>query len=171
MPLLKNGEFVADDFTHVPDGEPLPPPAQGVIVSWERFKAERAALAGHPGGLGVLFPVTAEPDELVPFLDALNVIALPFADFTDGRGFSLARIIRDRLGYRGELRATGDLIPDQVAFLRQVGFDAFEVRSDRQALDVWQRTATAMSLTYQRGFAPRRGFAPADIYDLRSMKR
>lgn len=170
MPLLKNGEYVEDNFSRVLDDEPLPPPAHGVIVSWERFRKDRAALAGHPGGLGVLFPVSADPEELVPYIDALNVIVLPFAAFTDGRAYSLAHIIRDRLEFKGELRATGDLLADQVGFMRQVGFDAFEIRSDRQPLDVWQRAATAMSLTYQRGFAPQRGFSPADIYELRATR-
>ncbi|MBZ0215059.1 MAG: DUF934 domain-containing protein, partial [Fimbriimonadaceae bacterium] len=98
-------------------------------------------------------------------------IALEFASFTDGRAYSVARIVRTQLHFSGELRATGDVLPDQIAFMRQVGFDAFEIRSDRHSLDTWQRTATSISLTYQHGFVPRQGFAPAEIFEQRRQQR
>jgi uncharacterized protein (DUF934 family) len=170
MPLLKNGEFVEDGFVTLDDEAPAPETG-GVIVSWDRLQAEFEALKGRAGGLGTVFPVTEEPDALEPYLDALSVIVLTFESFTDGRAYSVARIIRARLGFKGELRAAGDVLPDQIAFMRQVGFDAFQPRSDRPSLETWQRAATAMSLSYQSGFGPPRGYAPAEIFEQRRLRR
>ena len=55
--------------------------------------------------------------------------------FSDGRGYSNARILRERLGYRGELRAIGDVLRDQLFLMRRCGFDSFEIRPDRSAAD------------------------------------
>lgn len=170
MPLLKNGEFVEDGFVTLDEEAPVPETG-GVIVSWDRLKRDFEALKGHAGGLGVNFPVTEEPEALKPYIGALKAIVLGFESFTDGRAYSIARIIRARLGYRGELRAAGDVLPDQIAFMRQVGFDAFQPRSDRHSLETWQRAATAMSLSYQSGFAPQHGYAPAEIFEQRRLRR
>ena len=170
MPLLKDGELVEDGFLTLDDGAPLPE-IGGVIVSWDRLRAEFEALKSRAGGLGVNFPVTAEPAELEPYLAALKVIVLPFETFADGRAYSIARIIRARLKYKGELRASGDVLPDQIAFMRQVGFDSFQPRSDRYSLETWRRTATAMSVTYQPSFVPEHGYAPADIFEQRRQRR
>jgi len=170
MPLLRDGEFVEDGFITLDDEAP-PPEKGGVIVSWERLQAEFEALKGRAGGLGVAFPVIEEPQALKPYLAALEVIVLPFAAFTDGRAYSIAKIIRARLGFTGELRAAGDVLPDQIAFMRQVGFDAFQPRSDRYPLETWRRAATAMSLSYQSGFVPPHGYAPAEIFEQRRLRR
>jgi uncharacterized protein (DUF934 family) len=166
MPLLKGGTIEDDAFLDLEDGASFPEGAS-VIVSWDRLRQDYAHLAAYAGRLGVRFPVDADPAALSPFVSGLQVIALEFAAYTDGRAYSLARVIRSQLGFTGELRATGDVLADQVAFMRQVGFDSFEIRSDRQPLDVWQRTATAMSLTYQTDFVARQGFAPAEILNKR----
>jgi len=172
MSLLKGGEIVSDSYRFVGDDEVLPNDAtQPIIVTWERLQAEFAALRTRGGSLGVAFPVTGEPYNLESYLDAIDLIALEFAAFTDGRGYSLARIFRSQLGFTGEIRATGDVLADQVAFLRQVGFDAFEISPNHQPLDTWQRTATSVSLTYQQGFVARQGFAPAEIFEQRRQQR
>jgi uncharacterized protein (DUF934 family) len=82
---------------------------------------------------------------------------LPFPAFVDGRAYSIARQIR-QLGYRGELRATGNVLPDQFQFMSQVGFNTFEV-SERFPLEMWQAAAKQMSLAYQRGLYRRVGEA------------
>lgn len=163
MPLLKGGTIEDDTFLDLEDGASFPDGAS-VIVSWERLTENFAKLSASASQLGVRFPVDIDPVVLSPFIDGLDIVALEFAAYTDGRAYSLARVIRTQLGFTGEIRATGDVLADQVAFMRQVGFDAFEIRSDRQPLDVWQRTATAMSLTYQSGFVAGQGFAPAEIF-------
>lgn len=171
MLLLKGGEIQSDSFRFLDDNEPLPEDVTiPVIVSWERLRADGDALSSGKRPVGVTFPVTEDPDKLSPYLDQLDLIALDFPAFTDGRAYSLARIIRTQLDFAGELRATGDVLPDQLAFMRQVGFDGFEIRSDRQSLDTWQKAATSISLTYQPGFVPTRGFAPAEIFEQRRQR-
>ncbi len=166
MPLLKGGTIEDETFLDLEDGASVPVGAD-VIVSWERLQREFETLARNSSNLGVHFPVTGDLDDLKPYLAKLNLITLGFAAYTDGRAYSLARVIRSQLGFTGELRATGDVLADQVAFMRQVGFDTFEIRSDRQPLDVWQRAATTMSATYQNSFVARQGFAPAEILNQR----
>jgi uncharacterized protein (DUF934 family) len=73
-------------------------------------------------------------DGLLPWLAELPVIAIYFPVFTDGRGYSQARLLRDRHGYIAELRAVGDVLRDQVYFLHRCGFNAFRPRAD-QPLD------------------------------------
>ena len=73
---------------------------------------------------------------------------LTFPAFTDGRAFSQARLLRQRFGYKGEIRATGNVLRDQYAFMQRCGFDAFEVAEDTD-LAGWGRSAQAMSRHYQ----------------------
>lgn len=149
MPLLRNNAFVADAWTALADEAPVAESAR-VIVSFTRLQKEWDALARHTGLLGVAAANTVRAEELVPYLSRLALIVLAFPSFTDGRSYSLARQLRLD-GYRGELRATGNLLPDQVQFMLQVGIDTFEV-SERFPLEVWQKAARQMGLTYQRGF-------------------
>lgn len=161
MPVLSNGRIVADDWLRLGDDESVPQGAD-VIVSFARLAREFEALKHHRGRLGVDLPNDSPVEDLVPFLGALHLVALAFPAFTDGRAYSQAIQIRRHLDFDGELRASGGILPDQLAHMRQCGFDSFEV-SDRHGLDTWLRAATAMTLTYQRGYAPGRGFAPAEI--------
>ena len=170
MPLLKSGAFADDGFVTLGGDEAIPA-AGDIIVPFDRFIAAFDTLKLRASRLGVLFPVTGDLDALKRVMFRLDAIVLPFAAFTDGRAFSLARIIRNRFAFAGELRATGPIIPDQIAFLRQVGFDAFLVQSDRHAAETWLKAATAMTLTYQKGFLPKRGFAPVDVFEARQQRR
>jgi uncharacterized protein (DUF934 family) len=161
MPLLKGGEIIDDGWLRLGDDDSIPQGAD-VIVSFDRLAKGFEALKRHEGRLGVAFPNHGAVDDLVPYLGALHLVVLEFPAFGDGRAYSQAIQIRRHLEFGGELRAAGAVLPDQVAYMRQCGFDAFEV-TERHGLDVWQRAATAITLTYQRGYAPERGFAPAEI--------
>ena len=87
-------------------------------------------------------------EALAPQIDRLKLIVLNFPKFTDGRAYSQARLLRERMGYRGELRATGAVLRDQLPFLLRCGFDSFE--SDQpgfaEALD---KARTLFSVVYQ----------------------
>ena len=159
MPLLKNNVLVADNWLHA-EAEGELPNAGDVIVPFARLLKEGGALSARPGKLGVRFGNTDKPEALASFLPGLSVIVLPFPAFNDGRAYSLARKLRE-MGYRQELRATGNVLPDQLQFMLQVGFDAFEI-GDRFPLEVWQKASRQMSLAYQRGLF-RRG-AEAEIW-------
>lgn len=125
MPLIRNGALADDAFATTADNTPLP--AGGAIVSLPRFRCEREALLARNAPLGVRLKASESPEELGGDVHRLSVVALEFPAFRDGRGFSWARMLRQRLGYRGEIRATGHFLYDQIAFLQRVGFDAFEV--------------------------------------------
>lgn len=81
--------------------------------------------------LGILLNNTDDPALLAADLAGIELIAIEFPRFTDGRGYSIARLLRGRYGYRGELRAVGDILRDQIFYLTRVGFDAFELRDDQ----------------------------------------
>ncbi|MFZ1860513.1 MAG: DUF934 domain-containing protein, partial [Candidatus Competibacter sp.] len=81
--------------------------------------------------VGVRLPNTADVTELAEDLPKLAVVALEFPKFSDGRAYSQARLLRERFGYRGEIRAVGDVLRDQLFFMARSGFDAFELREDR----------------------------------------
>ena len=128
MPLWKNRAFAEDPFRRVADDEPIGA-AEAVIVSLARFENERETLLARAAPLGVVVPPGSDWSSLVPDLGRLAVIAVEMPKFADGRAFSIGRLLRDREGYRGELRAVGDFFLDQVPFLIRVGFDAFAVEN------------------------------------------
>jgi uncharacterized protein (DUF934 family) len=148
MPLLKNLSFVNDAWVTLEDDQPTDDGAR-VIVGFERLHRDWDMLAKHTGLLGVRVANTVKAQDLTPYLSRLAMIVLSFPAFTDGRSYSLARQLRLD-GYRGELRATGNILPDQLQFMLQVGIDSFDV-PDRFPLEAWQHAAKLMGLTYQRG--------------------
>ena len=147
MPLVKNGKIATDIFVHVPDGAELPGDG-AVLISATRLLEDPEALLRRPGKLGVIWPNNRDVDDLVPFLDRLAAVALVFPTFRDGRAYSQARLLRERHGYDGELRATGQVLRDQFMFMLRAGFDALEARkqSDVEAFAV---TAKRYSVFYQ----------------------
>ncbi|SED28575.1 DUF934 domain-containing protein [Bradyrhizobium erythrophlei] len=147
MPLVKQGRLTTDLFVHVPDGAELPGDG-AVLVTAERFLADPEALLRRPGKLGVIWPNNRNLDELVPHLDRLASVALVFPTFRDGRAYSQARLLRERYGYDGELRATGQILRDQFVFMTRAGFDAFEVKKDADA-DAFAQTMKRYSVFYQ----------------------
>ena len=147
MPLVKNNTIVADAFCRVEDDVPVENGA-GVLVSAARFVAEADALLARNGATGVIWPNNRDLDELAPHLDRLAVIALVFPKFQDGRAYSQARLLRERFGFRGELRATGQVLRDQFVFMLRAGFDAFEVRKDSDA-EAFAATARRYTVFYQ----------------------
>ena len=124
MPLIKDGAYVDDAFVTVGDDDALPD--TGVIVSSKRFAAERDALLARNTPLGVALAAGQSPEELGDDVHRFAVIALDFPVFKDGRAFSWARMLRTRLKYKGEIRATGGFLLDQVNFMCRVGIDAFD---------------------------------------------
>lgn len=116
--LIRNNAIVDDDWCFgAPDGKS---PAQRPVYSLSEWKE-----SGCPADAGVQVEPGDDCLELVDSLPSLNLIAVFFQTFTDGRGFSIARELRDR-GYKGEIRARGHVLPDQMHYLRRCGFDAFQ---------------------------------------------
>jgi uncharacterized protein (DUF934 family) len=148
MPLLKNNAFVADDWTTLADDDAAPDGGK-IIVTFNRLAKDWDTLVKFPGVIGVKLSNTDRVEALAPYLSQIAIVVLAFPAFTDGRAYSLARGLRLD-GYRGELRAEGNLLPDQLQYMRQVGFDSFLV-NDRFPLQSWQAASHQMSLAYQRG--------------------
>jgi uncharacterized protein (DUF934 family) len=147
MPLIRNGQIVADRFVHVLDDAPLPDGVP-VIVPGARFLADAGEILSHDAAVGVVWPNDRRVAELEPYLERLAVIVLTFPNFKDGRGYSQARLLRERYGFRGELRATGQILRDQFVFLVRAGFDSLEVLKQADA-DAFAATLARYSVFYQ----------------------
>jgi uncharacterized protein (DUF934 family) len=148
MPLLKNNQFVADEWIKLADDDALPEGGK-IIVSSLRLFRDWDHLAKFTGLLGVSLANSERAESLTPYLSQLSLITLTFPAYTDGRAYSQAKDLRLD-GYRGELRAEGNLLLDQFQYMHQVGFDSFAV-NDRFSLQQWQSASRQMSLAYQRG--------------------
>ena len=136
MSQLIKQRVVADDrWTLVREATSIAElPDDAVIVPLELWLERRAALIAR-GEVGVWLAPHQDPGAVAPDVARLPVIAVDFPQFTDGRGYSIARLLRDRYGYQGELRAVGDVQRDQLYYLSQCGFDAFAIREDRNAAE------------------------------------
>ena len=147
MRLVKGNRIVEDRFVRVLDDAPMPDSVP-VIVPAARFLADHAELSVRCAPIGVLWPNNRNISELAPYLDRLALVGLVFPAFKDGRAYSQARLLRERHGYRGELRATGEVLRDQFLFLVRAGFDAFEVRKDADA-EAFAASIARYSVFYQ----------------------
>lgn len=128
-------EVRADDWVHVSDDAPLPDGA-AAIVSLERWKSERDRLARRNLPMGVRLESRDRPEAIAGDLPRLALIALDFPNLNDGRAFSVARLLRERYGYRGELRAVGQVLRDQLFQMARCGFESFELRDSGDPDDV-----------------------------------
>jgi uncharacterized protein (DUF934 family) len=109
----------ADAEAALPDGP--------VVVSKTRWLAERDRLAACSVRLGLRIEPGEAIDDIAEDLARFALVVLNFPKFSDGRPFSTARLLREKYGFRGELRAVGSVLSDQIAFMRRVGFDSHEV--------------------------------------------
>ena len=157
MPLIKDNSLTKDHWTALPDGLPLAG-AVDAIISFKRLEQDWDEISLHNGRIGVLLDNSSDAEALQPYLDRLDLVVLEFPVFNDGRAYSQARIVRSQLGFSGEIRATGDVLPDQAGLMMRCGFDSFEV-SGGQSLEVWQRAANSLTLSYQRNY-PKVGEKP-----------
>jgi uncharacterized protein (DUF934 family) len=132
MPLIKNGTVITDPYLTLSDDASLPERAP-VIVTAARLSTDAAALFERNAPVGVIWPNNKNVAELAPYVDRLAAVALVFPNFKDGRAYSQARLLRERYGFRGELRATGQVLRDQFVFLVRAGFDALDVRKAADA--------------------------------------
>jgi len=127
--LIKRGRLADDGWRVIQAGEAIP--ADGdVLVALSVWQAQLSALQQRKGATGVWLEPIDEPADLNHFPD---LIAVHFPVFTDGRGYSTARLLRQRYGFTGELRAIGDILRDQLYELARCGFDSFVLREDQDA--------------------------------------
>ncbi|MBS7543535.1 DUF934 domain-containing protein [Ancylobacter oerskovii] len=123
MPLIENGKLVEDRFTRVADEDEALPASTPVLVSLDRFLKEEEALKSANVEVGLIWPNNKPIAEIAPYLPRLALVALNFPTFRDGRAYSQARLLRERLGWKGPLRAVGNVLRDQFLIMARSGFD------------------------------------------------
>ena len=147
MPLLKSGKVVDDVWAFVEDGHELSP-GGCVTVSLGRFLSEHDQLLHRNRSIGVRLNVSDDPGLLAPHLDNIHLIELQFPKYTDGRALSQSQLLRRRYGYRGEIRAIGQVLRDQLRLMIRAGFDAMII-DDAEAEAVYDFSTHEFSEFYQ----------------------
>lgn len=147
MPLVKGARIVSDTFVQLADDAEIVSDGD-LLMPATRFLADPAAAVARLGKAGIIWPNNREIDDLVPHLGKIAVVALVFPSFRDGRAYSQARLLRERHDYKGELRATGQVLRDQFVFMLRAGFDTFDVRKESDA-KAFAEVATRYSVFYQ----------------------
>ncbi|GAA4407194.1 DUF934 domain-containing protein [Quisquiliibacterium transsilvanicum] len=144
MPTLIDRHGVrADDWRLLEGPAEEASPDDALLVPLQDWLAQADALRSrHHGRLGVLLDPADDPAALAGDLDALELVAVTFPAFTDGRGYSIARLLRERLGWKGELRAVGDVLRDQLFYMSRCGFDSFALADGESAEDALRHFGT-----------------------------
>ena len=149
MVLIKNGEIAEDPWVRVSDVETIPTD-KAALISLERWQNERETLMPREAPLGIILTSEDHPSAIADDLKNFDLIALEFSTFRDGRSFSSARMLRDRYGFTGEIRAFGHILRDQLLFLHRAGFDAVEsTANEDQARADWRKALAEISVFYQ----------------------
>jgi len=147
MALLQHGALQPNNWRFVGDDAAVPP-EEPVTVSLKRWQAENETLRGRNAAVGVRLKNDEEALALGEDVHRLSLIEVEFPKFTDGRAFSQARILRDKLGYKGELRAVGTILRDQYFYMTRCGIDSVELPEDRP-IDGYLAALKEFSAWYQ----------------------
>jgi uncharacterized protein (DUF934 family) len=148
MSLIKQGKVVDDAYVDASGAEQIP--ASGpVIVSFEQWQAQRDALVARGTPLGIRLHSDQSPELIADDVQRFAVIALEFPKFRDGRAYSYARLLRERYGFAGELRAVGDVLMEQLFFMLRVGFDAFDLQQSPDPVAAFETAMSDFSVWYQ----------------------
>ena len=154
--IIKNGQIIDETWQLLPKDASLDDIRNSgdIIVPLALWVEHDRALLARDGGLGVWLDAGEEIEEIADQLQHFQVIALNFPAFTDGRHYSTAYLLRTRYGYRGEVRAIGDVLRDQLFALRRVGFDAFALRADKDPQDALQSFADFAEVYQASAYQP-----------------
>jgi uncharacterized protein (DUF934 family) len=147
MALLEAGRLVPDPWTPLAEGA-APTAGGAFILPLARWLAERESLAGSDARLGLRLPSATRLEPIAADLPRLALLALEFPKFRDGRGFTLARALRERYCWSGEIRAVGHVIPDQYQFLARVGVTTVELPEGASPAS-WAAALRRFSIGYQ----------------------
>ena len=149
--IIRNREVLADDWQLVPaiaEGAAAHLPDGKLIVPLNVWLAQTDALTERKQPIGVWLDSNQDAADIANAVSCFAVIAVNFPKFADGRGYSIAALLRSRYGYKGELRAIGDVLRDQLFYMQRVGFNAFAVRPDKDIHDAL-KALKDFSVTYQ----------------------
>ncbi|VAW87434.1 Oxidoreductase probably involved in sulfite reduction [hydrothermal vent metagenome] len=151
MQIIKDQKIIDDcwqhlteevNITNLPDGN--------IIVTLNIWKTAKESLITRQSSLGIKLSSDELLPEILADLNFFELIALDFTPYKDGRHFSTARLLRERHNYKGEIRATGDVLRDQLLYMQRVGFDAFELGPNQDpetALTAFDDFSTAYQST------------------------
>jgi uncharacterized protein (DUF934 family) len=132
--ILKDTQVVSDNWILLDENADSIPNGN-ILLSFEQWQNFAEQLSNHSGSIGVWLEGHAEIEQIIEPLLNLPLIAINFPKFADGRGFSAARLIRERYNYSGELRAIGGFIRDQLYLLKRCGFNAFQFSDENELSD------------------------------------
>jgi uncharacterized protein (DUF934 family) len=147
MALIKGGKLATSPFTDASADDEIPA-AGAVIVNVEQWQAQREALLARGTPLGIKLRSDQSPELIAADVGHFALVALEFPKFRDGRAYSYARLLRERYGFKGELRAVGEVLLEQLFFMLRTGFDAFELSSADPEGD-YQTALADFSVWYQ----------------------
>jgi len=133
MHVIKDQQIIDNLWTHADVTGDLP--SGKVTVPYQRWQSERDTLIGR-SDIGLRLQATDSPDAIADDLTYFEVIAIEFARFNDGRGFTQARLLRERYDFQGEIRAVGTFLRDQLYYMKRCGFNAFEFARDMNLTEV-----------------------------------
>ncbi len=153
MALWRDGGFADDDWTTLDDSAPTPERG-AIVVSFARWQAEKAALETRGDPVGVAIAAGKDAVERLAEAARRPLVALKFDKFADGRAFSYAELLRERHGFTGELRATGEVLLDEIALMQRCGFTAFEVTDANTLRALKEGRAPRVTLFYQPSVGP-----------------
>jgi uncharacterized protein (DUF934 family) len=148
MSLIKAGKLVEDTFVDASGAEAIPPSGP-VIVSLAQWQAQRDALLKRGTPLGLRLHSDQSPEAIADDVQRFALIALEFPKFRDGRAYSYARLLRERYGFKGELRAVGDVLMEQLLFMVRTGFDAFDVQQSSDPVAAFETALKDFTVWYQ----------------------
>lgn len=136
--FIKNRTIVEDNWQRLDAAQWLQVGESGLVADFPThgdllaplrlWRLRGDELHARGGGLGLRIEAWAEPEEFSDLLPKVQLVAIEILQFTDGRAYSLARLLRERYRYEGKLRAEGDVLRDQLYYLWRCGFDAFALK-------------------------------------------
>jgi uncharacterized protein (DUF934 family) len=124
--LTSEGVWIADAWSVAGDSAVISNESDAALLPLNLYLTQSPSSV-----VGVRLSPTDDPAALVPYLEVVPLIAIEFPVFNDGRGYSTAAVLRSRYRYRGDLRAIGDVLIDQLFYMRRVGFTSFLLRADQ----------------------------------------
>jgi uncharacterized protein (DUF934 family) len=146
--LIKENKIIDDSWVLVRETSELT--AGKIIVALPVWIENKAALTERQGEIGLLLNSDDEPESIHDDLAFFSIIAINFPMFSDGRGYTIARLLRERYHFKGELRAVGDVLQDQLFYMKRCGFDAFALREDKD-IQAALKSLNDFSDSYQAG--------------------
>ncbi len=147
MAILKHGALQPNEWQELSDEAALPENGN-VIISLDRWRRDEPVLRLSNRQIGVRLQNSQSPLALAADIDRLSLVLIEFPKFSDGRAFSQARLLRDRLGFKGEIRAVGNVLRDQYLFMTRCGIDAVEL-PDGMSIDGFLEALGEFSVWYQ----------------------